>query len=249
MESIQRRQLAHDLCQRLADHYPSDLLLGGVYGSTARGTDTQWSDLELWFVVQDGCPAHGQQFLFQGSPVGYRIYQQSDLEAILTHPSEKWPFHMGVLSVLQVLQGDPAQIEKWLSMGLSVPEDRFHTALEILAPSLVMESYGRIHTKFLQSAYPDMLPAVLEVLFEMRTAMCLLNQRWCTHDYYAGLEDTFAFPRLPEGYQDLVLQLYHTRRPVEILSLSDQLVANYKQLLVETGIQARDFARVSEIPV
>ena len=95
----------------------------------------------------------------------------------------------------------------------------------------------------------DMVPSALEVLFEMQTALCLVNRRWCTHDYYAGLADTFAFPRLPEGYPELVPQLYRARRPEEILALADELVANYKRFLAETGIQVRDFARVSEIPV
>lgn len=249
MKPSERHQLAQDLCQRLADRYPGELLLGGVYGSTARGTDTLWSDLELWFVVQDGCSAHGQQLIFQGIPVGYRVYQQSALEAILKHPSEKWPFHMGVLSVLQVLQGDPAHVENWLAMGQSVPEDRFYAALETLAPSLVLESYGRIHTKYIQGAFADILPAVLEVLFEMRTALCLLNQRWTTHDYYAGLVDTFSFPRLPEGYTELVPKLYSARHPEEILSLADQLVNSYQRFLPQEGIQVRDYLRVLDIPV
>jgi hypothetical protein len=181
--------------------------------------------------------------------VGYRVYQQSDLEAILTHPSEKWPFHMGVLNVLQVLQGDPAHIETWLAIGQSVPEEQFDTALETLAPNLVKESYSRIHTKYLLGEFADIFPAVLEVLFEMRTALCLLNRRWCTHDYYAGLVDTYSFPRLPEDYEALVTRLYHTYQPEEILPPADQLVNNYQQFLVQEGIQVRDYARVSEIPV
>ena len=249
MESAERCQLAQDLCQRLADQYPKELLLGGVYGSTAHGTDTRWSDLELFFVIQDGGQAQGQHFIFRGTAVGYRVYEQSLLEDILTHPSVRWPFHMGVLSVLQVLQGDPGRKERWLAMGRNVPESQFFTVLEEIAPGLVAEAYGRIHSSYLRGAEEDMIPAVLEVLFEMRTALCLLNQRWCTHDYYAGLVDTFTFPRLPERYLDLVPQLYRARQAEQILSLADQLVANYQRFMVQEGIQVRDYQRVAEIPV
>jgi len=46
-------QLAQDLCARMVATHPGDVTLGGVYGSTARGTDTRWSDLEMLFVVHD----------------------------------------------------------------------------------------------------------------------------------------------------------------------------------------------------
>ena len=249
MDPTDRYQLAQDLCRHMAEHYPQELLVGGVYGSTARGTDTSWSDLELWFVVQDGCPARGQHLIFQGTAAGYRVYERSALEAILTHPSERWPFHMGVLSVIQVLQGDPALIDTWLAMGQDVPEDRFHMALEELAPGLVTESYGRVHSSYVRGEVDDMIPAALEVLFELRTALCLVNRRWCTHDYYAGLADTFSFSQLPEGYTELVPRLYRARRPDEILALADRLVDSYERFLVGMGIQVRDYVKVSEIPV
>lgn len=45
MRHEERWRLAEDLCARMARTYPDDLIIGGVYGSTARGRDTDWSDL------------------------------------------------------------------------------------------------------------------------------------------------------------------------------------------------------------
>ncbi len=188
-------------------------------------------------------------FYFKGLRWGIEFISNPPWRPSSTRPSAKWPFHMGVLSVLQVLQGDPALIDEWLAKGRGLPEDRFYQALEELAPSLVLESYGRIHSKYIQGAVADILPAIIEVLFEMAIALCLLNQRWCTHDYYAGLVDTFAFPRLPEGYADLVPKLYRARHPEEILSLADMLVNSYRRFLAQEGIKVPDYLRVLDIPV
>jgi hypothetical protein len=65
MEHEERMQLAQDLCARMVDNHPGAIILGGVYGSTAQGTDTRWSDLEMLFVVRDGSKVEGKEFLYR----------------------------------------------------------------------------------------------------------------------------------------------------------------------------------------
>ena len=93
------------------------------------------------------------------------------------------------------------------------------------------------------------VPAVLEVLDEILTAMCLLNRRWVTHDYYKGLEDSFEFEKLPVNYVNLVPALYHARQPQEIVDLADKLVAGFWHLIAEEDIPMKDYQTVDEIPV
>lgn len=89
MRHEERWRLAEDLCTRMARTYPDDLIIGGVYGSTARGTDTEWSDLELQFVVRTGSRARGRHTTLRGIAVGYRVTEEGALEEILTAPSLK----------------------------------------------------------------------------------------------------------------------------------------------------------------
>src|SRR5687768_16721190 len=142
MKHEERWQVAVELSEQMARTYPEELLLGGVYGSTARGSDTEWSDLEMLFVVEDRCEAKGKHVLFRGITLGYRVYRRSELESILRHPSLKWPFHMGALSVLKVLYGDVKLIDEWLALGQAAPNKEFRSVLLELLPGLVNESYG-----------------------------------------------------------------------------------------------------------
>ena len=242
-------QLARNLCTRMVARHPGAIILGGVYGSTAWGTDTQWSDLEMLFVVRNGSRVEGKEFLYRGTAIGYQVIERGKLEELLTNPSLKWPFWMGVLSVLRVLHGDPEQVRAWMQLGQSVPTERFREALKASLPSLVVESYGRILSCRERGNTQDIGCAVIEILFEMNQALCLLNQRWVTHDYYQGLADAFSFPKLPEGYQELVPVLWSAREVDEIVPLAETLVHNFWQLLADEGIEVKNYHSAEDLPL
>lgn len=247
--TVSRSNLAADICASILHNYQGQVLIGGVYGSTSTHTDTSWSDLEMWFVVKDSCEARGRHFLYKDIPVGYRVYKRSELEEIVTNPSERWPFHMGVLSVLKLIFGDPKIISTWLEMGLSVPKSTFYSVLEEILPGLVFESHGRIHSSAIREDEYTLLPAIWEVLFEMLTALCLLNQRWVTHDYYQGLVESFEFPRIPKSYRRVVPALYTARSFDEAEPLADELVTDFILLLKEEGIHINNYQSLREIPI
>jgi kanamycin nucleotidyltransferase len=229
--------------------YSREVIVGGVYGSVARGTDTQWSDLELFFVVQNRSKIKGMHFIFRDIAVGYRVMERRALEEILTQPSLQWPFHMGVLSALKVLHGNPERVQHWLRLGQSAPAKKFRAALEASLPELIVESYGRILSCRERGNARDIGCAVHEVLFEMNQALCLLNQRWVTHDYYAGLVDAFRFPKLPDGYKTLVPALWSAREIAEIVPLAEEMVRNFWGLLAREGIKVAKYQNVDELPL
>jgi hypothetical protein len=253
MDHQARMRLAQELCDRLVEKYPDGIILGGIYGSVARGLDTEWSDLEMLFITRDGCAAQGQHLFYRGTAVGYTVIVRSKLEESLTNPSLEsvcgWPFWMGVLSVLKVLYGERSQVEAWLRMGRDVPDAKFRKTLEKHLPGLIVESYGRIFSCRERNNQDDWYCAVLEVLFEMKDALCLLNKSWVTHDYLQGLIDSFQFPKLPRSYKEIVPMLWHARDIEEVMPLAKELVDDFWQLMGEEGIKAREYDTVSDIPV
>jgi kanamycin nucleotidyltransferase len=253
MDHQDRMRCAQELCNRLVEKYPDGIILGGLYGSTARGLDTARSDLELLFITRDGCGTRGQHLIYRGIPVGYMVMERSKLEELLTTPSLEgvcgWPFFMGVLSVLKVLWGERSRVDAWLKMGREVPEAVFRKALEEHLPQLILESYGRIFSCKERGNQDDWYCAVLEVLFEMRDALCLLNRSWVTHDYMQGMTDTFQFAILPMRYREIVPALWRARDIDEAIPLAKELVENFWQLMSHEGIGLRVYDSVAEIPV
>jgi len=253
MDHEERIALAQTVCDRFVGQYKDRVIIGGVFGSAAKGSDTEWSDLEMLFIVKDECKARSQQFLYRGIAVNYSVVKNSKLEKILKHPCLEgdtgWPFYMGVLSVLEVLYGDRSRVRAWLKMGEGVPYAKFKKALEKELPGLVNESYGRILSCKARNNMDDWYCAVLEVLFEMRDALCLLNKSWVTHDYYQGLIDTFKFSKLPQRYKELVPLLWHVQDIDTAIVLVMELTENFQQLLKEQGIKCTEFEKDFEVPV
>lgn len=249
MKHEERIGLARDLCTRLQDRYGDALLIAGVYGSTAAGTDTEWSDLELCFIIA-GTGDAGRHILVRGVPVGWHLIDRANLEHLLAHPSAHWPFLMGMLSSLQILHGDSGLIQDWIALGESPPPERFTGALEEALPGLAWESFGRILScQIRRNEHDILLPSVLEVLFEMVTALSLLNRRWSTHDYFQKLVDTFSFPLLPDDYETLATSLWEVRELDKAVSLSRRLVANFASLLKRNGVRVIDYAGAVDVPV
>jgi predicted nucleotidyltransferase len=249
VKQTERLALAEGLARRMSETYRDQLLLAGVYGSTARGTDTPWSDVEMLFVVEDGCVAQGTHLLFRDIVVGYRVCRRGELEEILRVPSRRWPFHMGVLSVLQVLQGDETEVRNWLRLGQSVPEADFRTALREALPDMVHEAYGRVMSCMERGNSRDVPHVAIEIIYEMRDSLCLLNRSWVTHDYWAGIEDSFAFAKLPESYERLMRALWDARDLDATVDLSTELVGNWKALLEQEGALPSVYEQVEHIPV
>jgi hypothetical protein len=247
MLHTERYQLALDLAAKMAATYP--VILGGVYGSTARGEDTPFSDLEMWFVVEDKCEAQGQHLIYRDIVVGYRVYRESDLVRILTNPDGRWPFHVGVLDQLEVLYGDPAQGREWMDRATAVPVEVFYAYLAAHLPGLVIESHGRIHSSAERGDWATARYALTEVLFEMRTTLYLLNRRWVTRDYDAGVLQVAAFPKIPVGYGGLVPALLAAKDYEPLIPLADQLVDGFWQLVEVEGIVVKNYQMVEEITI
>ena len=244
---VERRELAQALTGRMAARYP--LLLAGLYGSTVRNQDVDSSDLELWFVVADDCAAQGQNFNYRGISAGYQVYRQSDMEAIVTTPNGSWPLHMGVLAELEVLAGDTQLNERLLDLGRAVPKAAFHHYLENHLADYVFESYGRILSCATRQNQADLRFAVEEVLFEMQTVLCLLNQRWVTRDYTAGLQQTFDFPLIPANYPDLITTLLSVTSFPDTLPAAQQLVTRYLDFLQQQHIPIPHYTSPKQIPL
>jgi hypothetical protein len=242
----ERVGLAQTFAERIAQQVGERFVLAGLVGSTARGFDTPWSDLDMVFFLRGSQGAKGRHFLLRGVAVGYCVEEVEPLEVTLTHPQERWPFLMGLLTSLQVLRGDPAQRERWLEMGRACPPEAFRQAVHDLLPDMVMESFGRILSAKSRRREEEVNVSAIEVLSEMRTVLCLLNRSWVFHDYLEGIRDSFRFPKLPEDYRRLAPALWSARSADETILLATELVSNYWRLLEQEGFSRDGYERELE---
>ncbi|MCK4592912.1 nucleotidyltransferase domain-containing protein [bacterium] len=247
LDQDNRYYLALRLAQSLSERYGNGLLLCGLFGSAMRGTDTPWSDLELFCVTDDPCPLKSASFIYHGIFVGVTVKKKGELERALSNPTMDWPVLMGILSVIEPLAGDGDLVAKWIETGESAPEERFRALLKRNLPKLVFESYGRIRSCEVRENENDLYPAVYEICFEMNRVICLLNRRWVTHDYHQGVVDACDFPLLPKGYAELAPALWRARGFSEVVPLAERLFNAYLVLLREAGLLPWDYRDPAEL--
>jgi kanamycin nucleotidyltransferase len=178
---------------------PSRALVGGLYGSLARGTDTAWSDVDL-LVLTSGGEDETHHQIRHGVPVSLRMVPVGGYMRTLRSPSLEWPRDAGILDALQVLRGDRTIVEGLLREARAVPRERFHAALKDHLPALMFESLGRLRSCAARGAVHDLRLSTIEVVLEAVTALCLLNGTWVLHGGFESVRDADRFPKVPPGF-------------------------------------------------
>ena len=116
MNHEERKLFSKKLSDKIIRTHP-DVILSCVYGSTAKITDTEWSDLDMIFIVENENKVQGKSFIYKDIVINYQMVNEGELEKTLTIPTMSWPFWMGVLNVLKIIYGDSNQLKRWFKMG------------------------------------------------------------------------------------------------------------------------------------
>jgi kanamycin nucleotidyltransferase len=241
MEHPERERLAWKISENMVSEYGDEIILSGVYGSTARGNDTAYSDLEMMVIVTPECSLESRDFLFKDIAVGLSVYPEDRLKTILSEPDLKTPFICGVLDVMKIIHGEETQKDRYLKIVESVPKETFKRALHVHLPTLVWESYGRILSCQARGNDENLMISIYEMLLEMNLALCLLNGSWVFHDYFQGIIDAYRFPKLPADYEALTRNLWFCRNIDEAANWASELVDNFRALLKAESISIENY--------
>jgi kanamycin nucleotidyltransferase len=249
MERKNRLALAKEICARLVRRHGARIIVCALYGSAAKGTETPWSDLEMFLVVRRGCTLRSSGFNYKDIYVSIRVITEDQLFKALRTPGFMWALWMGFFAVAKLIYGKAEKIDEWRRAGLSTPKAKFKKVVtRIVSEDGMLESYGRIFSCRERGNLRDVHLSVVEVLYEMRNCLCLLNRNWVTHDYYLGLEDTFRFKKLPGRWMELVPRLWDSRDLDEIAALSEALMRAFLELLAKEGVDVKTVDSYRELP-
>jgi kanamycin nucleotidyltransferase len=230
----ERYKLALEISRKVSREIDENLICFSLYGSTSRGTDTHWSDLEMLMITREEVPR--KSFLKGTVPITVNSITEAKLRLILEEPDLQWPFYAGLVKNLVVLAGDKSKPSYYSSIASSVPQEKLRKALKDNLSDLVFESCGRIFSCIARKRYDNIYCAVIETLLEMRTALCLLNCTHVNHDYFEGIRETFKFKRLPKRYPVLATRMWKGEDPFRIVGHSRELLNNYAELLYSERI-------------
>lgn len=192
MNHEERVDLARKLTELLLEKYGDEILLGGIYGSTAKGTDTEYSDLEMFFIVMDESDAKTFDFAYKRTPVHVEVKRLSKVEREITGVEIGWPVKMGTLFNLKITCGDKAILKKFRRLLEEVPNDRFYEFIAKYTP-LCYEGLGRLKSVKIRGNTHETGLFAAEVLIEFMLLTAIFNRKFINHDYLGGLPESFRF--------------------------------------------------------
>jgi hypothetical protein len=248
MHHEERVQLANKLTNMMMKKYGDEILLGGIYGSTAKNTDTEYSDLEMFFVVKNGSKAKSFNFAYKRIPIFVFVDKAADVERDIKEVDIEWPLKMGRLFNMKITCGDKAILERFRKMLENVPKEKFDRCVA-KETVLCYEGLGRLKAvKKRKNTYETGL-FVAEVLNEFNLLLAIMNKEFINHDYLGGLQEAFKFKKLPKNYEKIARNLFNwtTLSLDETLNLAQEFVHNFVEFAAENGIKVEEHIPLEEV--
>jgi kanamycin nucleotidyltransferase len=230
------------------EKYKNEALLGGIYGSTAKGTDTECSDLEMFFVVENGSKAKSFRFAYESIPIDVDVQKVADVEKDITKIELDWPLKMGRLFSLKIVHGDSSILRRFKEILEKVPKVRFDAFLAKETP-LCYEALGKLKAVKVRKNTFEMGLFVEDILGDFMLLVAIFNREFINHSYFDGLIESFSFKNLPKNYEKNARKLmkWNSLSIDKTVKLADEFVHNFVDLLAENGIVVREHTSLEEV--
>ena len=249
MNHEQRIQLANRITEMLLERYKKEILLGGIYGSTAKGTDTEYSDLEMFFVVENGSKAKSFRFAYESIPIDVEVQNVADVEKDITKIELDWSLRMGKLFNLKIVHGDSAILSKFREILEKVPKARFDAFLAKETP-LCYEGLWKLKAvKVRENTFEEMGLFVGGILGDFMLLVAIFNREFINHSYFDALIESFSIKKLPKDYEKNARKLmkWNDLSVDETVKLVDEFVLNFVELLAENAVVIREHSPLEEV--
>jgi hypothetical protein len=237
--------------------YPESVLLVLLDGSTARGEDTEFSDLDMRVVttrpIRNGSLRFDPviRFIYEDCLIVLEFTTQKEVSALIRNPSPEWPIRIwGYLEPTIVSSptniGSEALEEFRDSMG-ELKEDDFVNGIRT-SLSQTYDNLCKIRTGVIKRLPCLVYGGARHMVWDMSMFVALINRRYYRHGDCRILEEAAAFKKLPDGFIAGCKILYDSKSSQLIALQAQNLWTNCLALAKTEGITLQKVNRIDEIP-
>lgn len=236
MEHGDRIKVVRGVHIRIHNKYKESILFGGIYGSTATGRDTEYSDIEMMYVLKEGFSSFTKAFLYRGLPIEVNLIRVDDIREWIERPSLHTPIYMGNLHNMQLLIGENKQLQGWLDAYAALSHEAIQQFFLEHGALIGYESLNKIRSLIRRANRNERELYVFEVVQELSLALALLNRKPVTRGYYLGVKESFNYEQIPPQYKELTERFMQAERIHETIEWGSKLLESYEQFLRRQGI-------------
>jgi kanamycin nucleotidyltransferase len=241
----ERLALAQEIFERALALHGDRLLAVGLYGSTARGTDGPYSDLEILCVLNTVDEDYNYEWIYRSWKAEVNFRSRNMILAEAAELEENWPLTHGAFVYILPLYDPTHFFNELKQVVLSHSPEQFQQVIRLVIVGELYEWIGKLRNAQAdgETAY---LPELALNMAKYGAFIIGLAQR---HFYSTGrrvLEESLTLPNRPPGYEALChMAIQGTLSDFNLIAERCELFwAGMAQWAVEQGLQIEETRRI-----
>ena len=245
MERAERMALVQEIADRLLTVYQDRVHAIGLYGSTARGTDGPFSDIEMFCVLN----TIGENYSYEWTPGPWKAEVDVMSADILLNQAarvdSRWPLTHDCYSHIHALY-DPLSFFAQLHQAVSSqPQEKFTAAIREMIVCAIYEVIGKLRSAQFAGNSAHTRIVVVELAKYGAYLIGLAHQKCYTTSSHM-LEESLTMADRPAGYDALcnLVMSGDLRDPNQISQVCEVFWLGVEQWAAEKGIEIEEKRKI-----
>lgn len=241
-------KIAEDILDRLKEKYQEQILVGGIYGSTAGNEDIELSYLDIILITKNGSDDIEKEFIFKDIPISYRSVEIQEAEDIIKEPDFSWAWTVNSLVNFEFKVGDEDVKNKPADIIEDVPLEKFKVAIEEQLPNIYAYN-DKVQKYYKNKEINNLLFAMWDLLNGLLGCIALLNKEYFVRNDFYRFEESFRYSKIRKEYEILVKKCYSSKDSEEIINSIQELFDNFEDLLDVEDVAVQKFSQIVDIDI
>jgi kanamycin nucleotidyltransferase len=173
-----------------------------LYGSLSRGTDGEYSDVELWCVLSPPGVDTSEEWVYGPSKAEVDFYGEDVMRARAVEVDSMWSLQQGALINCRPLFGDRAYFTELRELVMSPPKKVFDNVIAEMVVGEFFEWMGKLRNGIARNDLAFLPITTCNFTLHLALMAALLHR----HIYSTSstlMNEALALPTLPAGYAEL----------------------------------------------
>jgi len=234
----QRLDVAREVAEALCDRYGDHIDLVALFGSTARGDDAAYSDIELLCVVSGQHHEFKRHLIWHGSKIEIELCRKRNAYLQAGIVTEWWPLTHEKFRSLRRIYGDRGLCARLRNLPTTAPIEACRAVAKRIIISRVYEGIGKVRNAVKSRRYSS-LPLLTFKIAESVALMLALYYRKPYSNTVRMFSESLSFGDYPAGYGAIceVIMLGPWRNVHTLAPMLEELWSGVVQWATAKGLE------------
>jgi len=202
IDANQRRAVVDQIASRLTAAFGDSIIAVGLYGSTARGVDRDFSDVEMFCVLRNPGYDRRLEWICGGVKAEIELFGEDVIRRKSAELDDVWPVTHAAFANPKPIRGAPAFFAELRRLVYDHTEAQFHDAIRGIIVGELYEGLGKVRNAMLSRAYESLPRVTMRIAIMAELMVGLAHKHIYTAAGLATAESMNLTPR-PGNHDEL----------------------------------------------